>query len=98
MDYAYWEELNETIQAEPLDPDGLSPEVRGMLAAIGIEKGKKFAPDERMKKILTEAANVGAITARALAARPQENASTYPASASDEPIWRRWTSVDGITC
>jgi hypothetical protein len=34
-------------------------EVLGTLAAIGIEKGKPFAPDARMKKILTEAVAVG---------------------------------------
>lgn len=34
----------------------------GLLAAIGIEKGKPFAPDARMKKILTEAAAVGKAT------------------------------------
>ncbi len=72
LDYGFWEELNQTIQDEPLDPDGLSPEIRGLLAAIGIEKGKKFEPDDRLKKILTEAAKVGSVTARALAARPQE--------------------------
>jgi len=70
MDYGYWEEVNSTIQAEPTD--GISPEVRGLLAAIGIEKGKEFNPDERMKKILTEAAKVGSVTAQALTARPRD--------------------------
>jgi hypothetical protein len=70
MDYGYWEEVNSTIQAEPAD--GISPEVRGLLAAIGIEKGKEFNPDERMKKILTEAAKVGSATAQALTARPRD--------------------------
>ena len=70
MDYGFWEELDAVIQREPVD--GLDPEIRGMLASIGIEKGKPFAPDARMKKILTEAANVGAVTARALAARPRD--------------------------
>ena len=70
MDYGFWEELNTVIQREPLK--GLDLEIRGMLASIGIEKGKPFAPDARMKKILTEAANVGAVTARALAARPRD--------------------------
>ena len=70
MDYGFWEELNSVIQREPLK--GLDPEIRGMLASIGIEKGKPFAPDARMKQILTEAANVGAVTARALAARPRD--------------------------
>jgi len=70
MDYEYWNEVNETIQAEPTT--GLDPEIRGMLAAIGIEKGKPFNPDERMKKILTEAARVGSVTAQALTARPRD--------------------------
>jgi len=33
----------------------LDPETRGLLASIGVEKGKPFQPDERMKKILTDA-------------------------------------------
>ena len=70
MDYGYWEEVNETIQAEPTT--GISPEVRGLLAAIGIEKGKPFNPDARMKEILTEAAKIGSVTAQALAARPRD--------------------------
>ncbi|SMP72544.1 Uncharacterized conserved protein [Neorhodopirellula lusitana] len=72
MDFGFWEEVNHTIQDEPLDVDGLSPEIRGLLSSIGIEKGKKFEPDDRMKKILTEAAKVGSVTARALAARPED--------------------------
>ena len=70
MDYGYWEEVNATIQAEPAL--GLNPEIRGLLASIGIEKGKPFNPDARMKKILTEAAKVGAVTAQALTARPRD--------------------------
>lgn len=31
----------------------------GLLASIRIEKGKPFAPDERMKAILTDAVAVG---------------------------------------
>ena len=42
MDYAFWEEVNSVIQREPLE--GLDSEIRGMLASIGIEKGKPFAP------------------------------------------------------
>jgi len=71
MDFEYWQEVNETIQAEPTD--GIDPEVRGMLAAIGIEKGKAFEPDARMKGILTEAAKVGSVTAQALTARPRDD-------------------------
>jgi hypothetical protein len=70
MDYEYWEGLNHTIQDEPIE--GLDPEIGGLLAAIGIQKGKNFEPDARMKKILTQAAEVCSITARALTARPQD--------------------------
>ena len=40
------------MQQEPAT--ALDPELMGPLAAIGIIKGKPFAPDARMKKILTE--------------------------------------------
>jgi len=84
MDFGYWEELNQTIQAEPTT--ALNPEIRGMLALIGIEKGKPFNPDARMKKILTEAAKVGSVTARALTARPRDKRFyVYPGE-------RTWTN------
>lgn len=69
MDFGYWEEVNAQIQDETLV--GLSPEIRGLLASIGIEKGKDFAPDARMRDILTDAAAIGSLTLRALAARPR---------------------------
>ena len=82
MDFGYWEEVNEAIQAEPLT--GISPEIRGLLSSIGIEKGKKFNPDQRMTKILTEAAKIGSVTARALTARPRDQRHyLYPG----ERIW-----------
>ncbi len=62
--YEFYNELNEVVQEEPTA--SLDPVTLGLFASIGIEKGKPFAPDERMKKILTEAAAVGNATARAL--------------------------------
>ena len=54
----------------------------GLFAAIGIEKGQSFAPDVRLKKILTEAAAVGDATARTLSYRTrQKDAYFYPNSA-----------------
>jgi len=70
MDYGYWEELDKTIQDEPLE--GLDPETRGLLASIGIKKGQEFKPDARMKKILTDAAKIGSVIARAKTARPND--------------------------
>ena len=49
--------INANIQQEPAD--SYNPELAGQLAAIGIVKGKAFKPDDRMKKILTDAAAVG---------------------------------------
>ncbi|HVH90752.1 MAG TPA: DUF1254 domain-containing protein [Candidatus Acidoferrum sp.] len=66
----FYEEVNELVQDEPVD--AMDPETMGLLAAIGIEKGKPFAPDARMKKILTEAAAVGNATARAITFRSRD--------------------------
>jgi hypothetical protein len=63
-DASYFDLLNEVVQQEP--PTSLDPELMGSLAAIGIEHGKPFAPDERMKKILAEAAAVGNAASRTL--------------------------------
>ncbi|NKJ71355.1 DUF1214 domain-containing protein [Rhizobium leguminosarum bv. viciae] len=79
-DYSFWTLLNQVIQEEPAG--GSDPTTLGLFASIGIEKGKPFAPDERMKKILTDAANIGAVTARTIAfkIRPKD-AYFYPDSA-----------------
>ncbi len=63
-DFSFFEAINEVVQEEP--SDAMDPEILGLLASIGIEKGKRFAPDERMTTILTEAAAVGLATARTL--------------------------------
>ena len=50
----------------------MDPTTLGLWASIGIQKGRPFAPDARMKAILTEAAAVGDATARALAYRMRD--------------------------
>jgi hypothetical protein len=78
-DYAFWGLLNEAIQEEP--SAGSDPTTLGLFASIGIEKGKPFDPDARMKKILTDAANIGSVTARAIAFRIRDkDAFFYPGS------------------
>ncbi|WP_236246013.1 DUF1254 domain-containing protein [Streptomyces sp. CC210A] len=79
-DTTYFDFANELIQDQPAEaPD---PEIAGPLAALGIVKGEPFEPDERMRRILTEAAAVGNATARTLACRPRpsEGAHFYGAS------------------
>jgi hypothetical protein len=85
MDFSFFEEVNEVVQEELRD--AMDPETLGLLAAIGIEKGKPFAPDARMKTILTEAAAVANATARTLAYRTRlKEAHLYPDSAWETPF------------
>ena len=77
--YSYFEELDDVIQREPIS--FIDPELRGQAAAIGIAKGREFKPDERMKKILTDAVKVGNATARTIMFNPRDKrAYLYPNS------------------
>ncbi len=67
-DFGFYELINENVQAEPAT--SYDVELSGQLAAISIVKGQEFAPDERMNKILTEAAAVGQAAGRVLNWRP----------------------------
>ncbi|UCF32573.1 MAG: DUF1254 domain-containing protein [Phycisphaerales bacterium] len=68
-DFTFYEEVNQLVQEEP--NEALDPETLGLLASIGIEKGKPFTPDARMKKTLTEAVAVANATARAALFAPR---------------------------
>ena len=59
----FFELLAMLVDEEPLDSFG--PLERSMMQAIGIEKGKPFAPDATMKALLSEAARLGGAMARA---------------------------------
>ncbi|NEP87565.1 MAG: DUF1254 domain-containing protein [Okeania sp. SIO2C2] len=75
-DFEFYEELNIVIQREPISM--LDPELRGLFAAIGIQKDKAFEPSPRLKGILTDAVAVGNATARANWLRPRiEGARLY---------------------
>lgn len=97
--FEFFRELDHVFQKEPID--FIDPELRGLAAAIGIRKGQKFAPDERMTKILTDAVAVGNATARAISFRNRDPRSPlYPNSE-----WRtgfigndyRWLGGDGLS-
>lgn len=74
-DVSYFDEINAVVQREPVD--FIDPELRGALASIGIQKGKPFQPDARMKKILVDAAAIGNATARALTLKPRDKDAFY---------------------
>jgi hypothetical protein len=79
-DDSYWDLINEVVQTEPAGAG--DPEILGLLASVGIVKGKPFDPDERMRKILSEAVAVGNATARTVSwvQRDQEDWAYYPGS------------------
>ena len=82
-DFTFFDQVNEVVQDEPAD--ATDPETLGLLASIGIEKGKPFAPDARMKKILTEAAYVANGTARAITYRTRMKDAYF----SPDSAWKR---------
>jgi hypothetical protein len=97
-DVSFFDELDAVIQREPVGV--IDPEIRGLLASIGISKGTPFAPDDRMRALLTEAAAVANATARAIAFTTRDpEAYRYP-----DRRWKtafigndfRWLRDDGV--
>jgi hypothetical protein len=88
-DWSFYEMLNEVVQLEPAT--SLDPELMGPIAAIGIVKGKPFAPDARMKKIMTEALVLANATSRALFMVPRDPSWFYYPNSS----WFNFLFVTG---
>jgi hypothetical protein len=63
-DFSYWEKLKTFIDYEPVE--AIVPEVRGILASIGIIEGVPFSPDAKIRQILTRAVEQAAKTIYAL--------------------------------
>jgi hypothetical protein len=79
-DARFFDEVAAIVQEER--QEAVDPETRGLLAAIGIQKGRPFAPDARVQGILAEAAAVGNATARVIVfATRDRDAYYYPDSA-----------------
>lgn len=97
-DFGFYEELAQVIAKEPID--FIDPELRGLAASIGLRKDKPFAPDARMKGILTESAAVANATARAIAFETRDPEAFY----YDKSQWKaafvggdyRWLGKDGM--
>lgn len=78
--------LDRFIQNEYVDPADM--EMRGMVAALGIVKGKPFKSDERTREILDKAAKT--------AARMSHSVSYQPQTIVSNGTWykdRRWLNV-----
>jgi hypothetical protein len=77
----FWEKLHKVLQEETVIEE-FRP-MYGMLAMLGIEKGKPFKPDDRTKKILLRAAKDG---------RAQMLVAGYASNRPDRFVWpdRKW--------
>ena len=75
------------VEEEPAELFG--PLERAQMRAIGIEKGKPFAPDEKMKAMLADAARIGGAMARANTYGPSPGGYYYPN--------RKWQGVSGVS-
>ena len=77
----YWEKVHKVIEEEPALEQYRA--MYGVLAALGIEKGKPFTPDARMKKILEEAAKKG---------QKQMLVAAFASGRADKTVWtdRKW--------
>lgn len=89
---AYWERLAQAISLEPVeDRDRF---FTAMLMALGIEKGKPFNPDERQKKILTDAALVGEAMAKASAFHKRMEGYRYRSDSRWDYLIAPWYAVE----
>jgi hypothetical protein len=74
-DSKFFEELNAVIQYEAVDAgDSVT---LGLFASVGIKKGKPFAPDERMKRLLKEGVAIGNATARSISFANRDRSIYY---------------------
>ena len=73
--FEFFNELNTVIQREPVG--FLDPELRGMAAYIGLEKGQPFTPTSQERALLEEAVQVGVAYVRADMGKPRNPEAYY---------------------
>jgi len=103
VDIRYFEELAELVAEE--HEGAIDPETAGTLAAIGIAKGEPFEPDERMRRILGEAALVASHMALVTSYKPRLSLRRYEdrewleIGNTGYPDYRRgnYTLLDGVS-
>jgi hypothetical protein len=84
-DASLFDDVAQVVQEEPLE--AVDAETRGLLASVGIRKGRPFAPNTRMQRILTEAAAVGNATARTLLFNTRDPAASFYPHSAWETAW-----------
>ena len=91
VDSSYWTKLKEFVDYEPVS--AIDPELRGVLASIGIIKGQPFEPTEKQKQLLQKA--VGTAPKMILALRQlgrPDGRNIYYKDRQWENVWAGATS------
>jgi hypothetical protein len=80
----FWARLHDVVDQEPAVDEYRA--MYGVLAALGIQKGARFAPDRRMRRILESAAKL---------ALEQMRVEGFASGRADRVVWpdRRWEWV-----
>jgi len=81
---AYWNRLSDIVQREVVQERDQM--MYAMLAPLGIEKGRRFAPNARQRRLLEDGAQVGEMIARANAFGGRSTSARYHPDA-------RWREV-----
>lgn len=91
VDNSYWTKLKEFVDYEPVS--AIDPELRGVLASIGIIKGQPFAPTEKQKELLQKAVETAPkmILALRQLGRP-DGRNLYYKDRQYENVWAGGTS------
>jgi hypothetical protein len=91
VDDTYWTKLKEFVDYEPAS--AIDPEVRGVLASIGIVKGRPFKPNEKQQELFTKAVETAPkmILAMRQLGRPDER-NRYYKDRQYENTWAGGTS------
>jgi hypothetical protein len=89
VDYSYWEKLKKFVDYEPVE--AITPELRGVLAAIGIVKGRPFEPTKNQKRLLEKAVQVA--PKMILALRMEPRADKRDLYYKDRQYVRAWAAA-----
>ena len=89
VDYSYWEKLKKFVDYEPVE--AIVPELRGVLASIGIVKGQAFEPTMSQKTLLEKA--VQEAPKMILALRMQTRADKRNLYYKDRQYERAWAGA-----
>jgi hypothetical protein len=74
-DSAYWDKLKAFVDYEPIK--AITPELRGVLASIGIIKGKPFTPNVKQQELLGKAVQTAPRMILALAREPRPDQRNF---------------------